>query len=134
MRPAVRCALLLAVLASAACKTMTSVTMDQLAALHPDRVWVTASDQSVLLVFEPNVVGDTLIGYVGTQRERLPSARFTRVRVQRSAPARTALLAIGMTAGFGGFLVAISGGGAARFPAAGSGDCDKNPQDPGCMQ
>ena len=132
MHRVVGAALFLAALASAACKTMKSVTLDQLAVLKPDRAWVTAGDQSVLLIFEPKVVGDTVIGYVGRQREKLPSAGFKQVRVQTSAPARTALLAIGLTAGLGGFLVAISGGGLSKYPAAGSGDCDKHPDDPGC--
>lgn len=136
MRPLIGCALLLAALADAACTTMKSPTLDQLRALGPDRVWVTASDQSVVLVYEPKVVGDTLVGYIGRQRSKLPSARIRQLRVRAPAHTRTALLAVGLVAGFGGVLVAISGDGPSQIqtPAnGGSGDCLKHPDQPGCL-
>ena len=133
MRPIVRCALLLAALASVACKTMKSVTLDQLNALRPDRAWVTQSDQSVVLLYDPKVVGDTLVGYVGRHYEELPSADLKHLVVQTPAPARTALLAVGIAAGLGGFFVAVAGGGSSQLQNATSGDCDKHPDNPGCV-
>ena len=132
MRPILGCALLVAALASAACKTMKPVTMDQLNAIKPDRAWVTESDQSVVLMSGPQVVGDTLVGYVGGQYQELPSAGLKQVVIQRPAPARTALLALGVAAGLGGFVVAIAGGGQAALPNASAGDCDKHPDQVGC--
>ena len=135
MRPMVGCALLLAALASAACKTMKSVTLDQLNVLGPDRVWVTESDQSVVLIDEPKVVGDTLVGYMGRRHEKLLSAGLKQLRVQTPAPTRTALLAVGIAAGLGGFLIAIAGSGQSQIPSAGNGgtgDCYKHPEQPGC--
>jgi hypothetical protein len=79
-------ALLLVALASAACKTMKSVTLDQLNILGPDSVWVTESDQSVVVIYDPKVVGDTLVGYIGKRHEKVPSAGFKQLRVQTSAP------------------------------------------------
>ena len=135
MRPMVGCALLLAALASAACKTMKSVTLDQLNVLGPDRAWVTESDQSVVLMYEPKVVGDTLVGYIGRRHEKLPSAGLKQLRVQTSAPTRTVLLAVGSTAGLIGFLVAVAGSGQSQAPSASSGapgDCSKHPEQPIC--
>src|SRR5258705_343296 len=109
MRPLIGSALLLAALSSAACRTMKPVTMDQLSALGPDRVWVTQSDQSVVLLGEPKVVGDTLVGYIGKKHERLPSGEVTQLRVQAPAHTRTALLAVGSAAGLIGFLVTVAG-------------------------
>jgi hypothetical protein len=136
MRPIVGCALLLAVLSSAACRSMKSVSLEQLNALAPDRAWVTQSDQSVVLMYEPKVVGDTLVGYIGRKRERLPSAGFEQLRVQTSAHTRTALLVVGSTAGFIGFLVVIAGSGQSQalttVPSGAPGDCEKHPDGPGC--
>lgn len=133
MRPIVGCTLLLGALA---CKTMKPVTLDQLNVLGADRVWVTASDQSVVLMWEPKVVGDTLVGYIGRQRGTLPSAGFKQLRVQTSAHTRTALLAVGSTAGFIGFLVAIAGSGQSQAPtttiSGAAGDCSKHPEQPSC--
>lgn len=135
MRSTMHCTLLLATLATAACQTMKSVTLDQLTRLGPDRVWVTASDQSVVLLDEPKVVGDTLVGYVGKKRERLPSASLKQLRVRQSAPVRTTLLTVGILGGLVGVLASIGGSGQSMIqgPASGgSADCFKHPDQPGC--
>ena len=135
MRPLIGCALFLSALAGAACTTMKSPTLDQLRTLGPDRVWVTQSDQSVVLLYEPRVVRDTLVGYVGMQRAKVPGSGIQRLRVRVSAPARTMLLAGGLIAGFGGVLFAVSGHGPGHVQAplpGGSGDCLKHPEQPGC--
>ena len=135
MRPPVGCALLLAALASAACKTMKPVELDQLAALNPDRVWVTEADQSVVLLDEPKLLGDTLVGYIGRHRAKLPSAGFKQLRVQTAARARTAVLAVSIVGGLGGLLFVVGGSGQTPLqgPAnGGSADCYKHPDQPGC--
>lgn len=110
MRPII-CALLLATLASAACTTTKSVTLDQMTLLGPAKAWVTEHDRSVVLMYEPKIVGDTLTGYVGRYREKMPSAGVKDVRVQSTAPLRTALLVGGIAVGFAGFLVYVAGTG-----------------------
>lgn len=130
-----RVTLLLAALSSAACHTMKPVSLDQLNVLRPDRAWVTESDRSVVLLEDPKVVGDTLLGYVGRHRTKLPSAELKQLRVRAPAPARTVLLAVGTAAGLAGFLVAIAGNGQSQIvtPIAGApGDCDKHPEQPEC--
>jgi hypothetical protein len=126
---------LLAALASAACHTMKPVSLDQLNVLRPERAWVTESDRSVVLFDDPKVVGDTLVGYVGRHRTKLPSDALKQLRVRTPAPVRTTLLAVGTAAALAGFLVAIAGNGQTQFttPIAGApGDCDKHPEQPEC--
>jgi hypothetical protein len=136
MRPLVCVVLLLAVLASAGCRTMQSVTLDQLSVLGADRVWVTASDQSIVLMYEPKVVGDTLAGYVGRKHEKLPSATLKQLRVRTPAHTRTALLAVGSVAGLIGFLVTVAGSGQTQAQtttiSGAPGDCSKHPDLPPC--
>jgi hypothetical protein len=135
MRSLIGCALLLAALAGTACTTMKSPTLDQLRTLGPDRVWVTQSDESVVLLYEPRVVRDTLVGYIGMRRAKLPGAGIQRLRVRASAPTRTILLAGGLIVGFGGVLFAVSGSGPSRVQGplpGGSGDCIEFPEQPGC--
>jgi hypothetical protein len=99
MRAALVCTLLFAALASTACHTMKPVSLEQLNALKPDRVWVTNADQSVVVMSGPQLVGDTLVGYVDGTYERLPSAEFTQVTVERLAATRSALLGTGIAVG-----------------------------------
>ena len=112
MRPILVCALLLAALVGAACKTMKPVTLEQLNVLKPERAWLTEKDQTVILVSKPQVVGDTVVGYVNGKYEEMPSSQFTRVVVQKGATSRTVLLVAVIAAGFGGMAYALTGGGA----------------------
>src|SRR6266550_6850144 len=130
MRRAMGCALLFATLSGVACKTMRPVPLDQLTVLKPDRAWVTEADKSVLLVSGPQLLGDTLVGYVNGQYQELPTAWLTQVVVKRPAPTRTVLLAAGIAVGIGGFAFAIMGGGASGRDQ--SDVCDKHPDYPEC--
>jgi hypothetical protein len=135
VRPIMRCALLLAALATAACKTMRTVTLDQVNLLEPESAVVTESDQSVVLMYEPKVVRDTLVGYVGRYREKVPSARVNKVRVHAAAPARTALLVAGLTVGMTGFIVLVGGTGQSAVIVSTTGPagyCDIDPDQPIC--
>jgi hypothetical protein len=134
VRPIMRCALLLAV-ASAACKTMRTVALDQVNLLHPESAVVTESDQSVVLMYEPKVVQDTLVGFVGRYREKVPSARVNHVRVKTAAPVRTALLVAGLTVGFAGFVFLATGTGQSAVIVSSTGPagyCDIDPDQPIC--
>ena len=133
MRLIIGCALLLAALTSAACHIMKPVTLDQLVALKPDRVWVTDADQSVLIVAGPiNVLGDTLVGYVNGKYEEMPTGSLKQFVVQSPAKTRTVLLVAALAVGFSGFAYAVAGSGASKTLNSGAGDCDKHPEDPGC--
>ena len=132
MRWTMGCALLLTTLSSAACHTMKPVTMAELNAMHPQKAWVTESDQSVVVVSGPEVVGDTLVGYVKGVYEEMPSAQFKQVMVEKPATTKTVLLVSAITVGFGGMVFALAGGGSS---GKGQSDfCDKHPDDVTCSQ
>jgi hypothetical protein len=134
MRPII-CALLLTTLAGAACTKMQAVTLDQMSLLGPERIWVTEHDQSVVLMYEPKVVRDTLTGYIGRHREKMSSARVKEVRVQTKATTRTALLVGGLTVGFAGLLVLAGSNGQSAVivsRAGPPGDCEQDPDQAVC--
>jgi hypothetical protein len=122
---------LVAALSSAACHSMKPIGLDQVNVLKPDRAWVTGGDQSVVLVSNPQVVGDTLVGYVNGQYEEMPAAQFKQVVVQRPATTKTALLVGAITVGFGGMVYALTGArGGDKY--VGSDYCEEHPEDPAC--
>ena len=130
MRLALACTMLLAALASAACHTMSPVTLAQLSAMKPDRAWLKASD-SVMVMQGPQVVGDTLVGYVNGVYEEIPTSQVGQMIVQVPAKTRTILLAVGITVGIGGFAYAITGAtGGDKYK--GSDYCEEHPEDPDC--
>jgi hypothetical protein len=110
---------------------MKPVTLDQLNALRPERAWVTEGDQTVVVVSGPQVVGDTLVGYVNGVYEEMPTAQFKQVLVRRPATAKTVLLVGAITAGFGAMVYALIG---SSDPGKylGSDYCEENPSDPDC--
>ena len=130
MRWTMGSALLLATLSSAACHTMKPVTMAELNAMHPQKAWVTETDQSTVVVNGPEVVGDTLVGYVKGVYEEMPSSQLKQVLVEKPATSRTVLLVSAITVGFGGMVYALAGSGSG---GKGQSDfCDKHPDDPTC--
>jgi hypothetical protein len=136
MRMTMGGALLMVALSGASCRTMKPVTLDQLSGINTDRVWITKPDSSVVILYVPQVLGDTLVGYVNGEEKHLPSTALKRVTVMRPAPARTALLVGGLAVGVAGMLSALSGSGEYKMPTAISGapgDCDKHPEDPICQ-
>ncbi len=80
MRPTWTCALLLTALAGVACHTVKPVTLDELNAIRPERAWLTQSDQSVVIISDPQVVGDTVVGYINGAYEELPATSSSRYR------------------------------------------------------
>lgn len=131
MRLTVWCALLLGAFSSAACKTMKPVTLDQLNVMKPDRAWVTEGDESVVLVEGPQLVGDTLVGYVNGKYEEIPTAQFKQVVVKKAATTRTVLLVSAIAVGFGGMAYAMTGGGGSNKYTPDY--CEEHGEDPGCM-
>lgn len=110
MRQIVGCAVLLAALASAACHTKQPIPLDQLNILKPDRAWVTQADNTVILIDGPQVLGDTLVGYVNGNYEEMPLSQFKQVVVQKGSTSRTVALIAVIAAGFGGMVYALTGG------------------------
>ena len=123
--------LIAATLASAACHTMRPVTLDELSAGKPSKVWVTLTDQSVVVVEGPQAFGDTLVGYVGGVYKEMPTDNMDRFRVRKINPAPTAALVLAGAAGMLGFATLMTGADPFVDPANEI-DCDDDPDDPRC--
>ena len=80
-------------LLTAACTTMHSAQpADLRSANPPTRVWVTRGDHTTVVFNYVRVSGDSLIGMVNGQPERLPLSEATALRVRQPALDRTAKL------------------------------------------
>ena len=132
MRSTVAATLLIAAaLATAACHTLKPVSMAELNALKPERAWATEANQTVVVVEGPQVVGDTLMGYVNGVYEEMPATRFKEVMVQQPATTKTVLLVGAIAAGFGGMVYALLGSG--RSNVKDPSYCEEHEEDPDCM-
>ena len=114
MHPVLRSALLLAALASPACHVTRSVTLDQAPA--NSSVWLTLSDQSVVVVSGPKIYGTKLVGFVNGIYEEIPTAQVKEVHVREMNGARTAALVAAGAVGFAGFAYALAGAGKSDKP------------------
>lgn len=131
MRSLLGCTLVLAALSGIGCKTTAPVTLAELNALKPERAWVTESDKSITIVEAPQVVGDTIVGYVNGVYEEMPSTKFSQIVVEKNATTRTILLVGAATVGLGGMIYALIGG--KGDTAYGGPDyCEEHPEDPIC--
>lgn len=111
------------VFSSLACYTMRPMSVDDLKGGSVSRVWVTRSDQSVVLVEGPQLFRGKLVGFVdGTYRE-LPPTEVTQLVARKLALGRTlALLSAGVV-GFTVAAVAVSGSGEHSDACVGDEDC-----------
>lgn len=100
-------ALLVAVVLSA-CYSMRPLERSQLRA-NPDlqRIWVTRSDRSTVIVEHPEVIGDTLQGRVGGQHERIPLADVTTMRTRSLSGSKTRNLVLAIAVVGAGGTVAL---------------------------
>ena len=131
MRSLLSGALFLAALSGIGCKTTTTVTLAELNALKPERAWVREGGNSMVIVDGPQVVGDTIVGYVNGVYEEMPSDKFSQIVVQKNATTRTLLLVGAVTVGFGGMIYALIGStGGDKY--LGSDYCEEHPFDPDC--
>lgn len=118
MRVRYAAAVVAAVIAAAGCHSMTRLTMDEVASLRPNRLYVTNADNgSVLEINGPQVYNDTLVGYVNGQFTEMPAADVRKMAVKRPARAKTIALFAAGTVGAAVIGYWISGVG------------DRNPRD-----
>lgn len=107
------CTILLTTLGTGACTTLRPVAAPQqfIPTARPDRIWVTRTDNSRVLVEGPRLMGDTLAGFVRGRYEEmlLPDARW--IQVRQPAPRRTALFVAGTTVLAAGLFFLLSGNG-----------------------
>jgi hypothetical protein len=110
---------------------MVPVNLERVAAERPYRVWVTQADQGVVEVSGPQVINDTLVGYIGGVFTELPATDVKQVKVKRSAKGKTMALVAASIVGAGALGVVISGlGSSGRDPGV---DCMDVPDDPRCL-
>jgi hypothetical protein len=124
--------LIAATLASTACYTMRTVSLDELGGLKASRAWVTKDDQTTVIVSGPRTFGDTLVGYVNGQFEELLSTDVKQIIVRRPARTRTfALVAVGLVS-VGAVAAAVSGTFSGHRDPERLLDCEDDPFQPGC--
>ncbi|HXQ29745.1 MAG TPA: hypothetical protein VN848_10790 [Gemmatimonadales bacterium] len=105
--PAPLCTFLAAtcLIVTAACTTLRPVEPDELRGPNPpERVRVTTTDDSTVVLRAPTVLGDTLIGTVDRVRRTFLLAQATAIQAWEPAPGRTAAL-VGGGAGALAFIV-----------------------------
>jgi len=129
MHTGLSCATTLAVLSSLACHTTRIVTIDE-APTNP-RVSVTFTDQTVVTLTGPKVLGTKLTGFVNGRYDEFPVAKVKEMRVQEPAPGRTAALVAAGVIAFGAFAYWITSNGADSHARD---VCDENPDLPECTQ
>ena len=107
MRLATVCVLTLAILSSPACYRTKAITVAD--ARADTRAWLTLSDQSVVLVYGPQIYGKRLVGYVDGKYEEYLIADVKAVHVRQLDGTRTAALIAAGAVGFVGFAYALTG-------------------------
>lgn len=87
---------------TAACTTLRPVGADELRGTNPpDRVRVTKTDDSTVVLHAPKMVGDTLVGTAGGVRRTFLLSQATAIQAREPAPDRTAIFIFaGMTGAF----------------------------------
>ncbi len=89
------------VLLATACSTMVVVPSPAqfVATKSPRMVWVTKTDNTVLALQSPQIIADTIGGFVKGDFIELPLSSVLSMRARHPAPRRTALLVSGLTLG-----------------------------------
>jgi len=99
------------------CTTFGVVDPKQfIVAKRPLDVWVSRPDSSVVHLFRPRFLGDTLVGFVNGKYGIIEPTEIRSVQARRPAPGRTALLVIGSIATVGVLAVLLNGSGEAPVP------------------
>lgn len=110
--------LALITLSGAACHSMRPVPLESLPGANAGQVWVTRTDQSVVLVSGPRIVNNRLVGFIEGKYQVIPAAEVQQVTVRRVAPAKTGALVAAGLVGAGTVLYLISGTGGHEDPCA----------------
>ena len=94
-------------------------------------MWITQNDQTVVLVSAPQLLGDTLVGYVNGKYEEIPTSQFKQVVAERPATGKTAVLVGVIAVGFSGMVYALIGGKGDTHVCDPS-YCEEHEEDPCC--
>jgi hypothetical protein len=96
-------------LASVGCYTVKTVTFGSFGGERVGRVWVTRTDQSVVLLKKADVSGDKLRGYAEHEYVELAASDLQSIRVRKLSRARTISLLAAGAASFITVAVIVSG-------------------------
>jgi hypothetical protein len=99
------------VIVAVGCRTMAPVATPQsfISDKHPESIWVTRADHSVVRIHGPHMLGDTVVGDVKNQYTKIALADVMGVAVSHVATGRTvALAAAGGALVVGGLVVLFS--------------------------
>ena len=129
MRKTFEKAIMVAVLATAACHTMVPLTFDEVGSMRPGTVYLTREDATMLELTGPQVFGDTLVGYSAGTFYELDRKEISRVTMKQSAKGKTIALVAAGIAGAAAIGVVISGLGD-DSPLY---DCNDTPEIPECQ-
>lgn len=127
MRALLGFALIVTTLASIACHTKAPATLDQLGTIKPSRAWVTLGDKSVVEISGPQVLHDTLVGYVNGVYQELPATDVKGVTIQKSATGKTVALVAVSTVAFGAFAYLITSAASSKDSGGANVNCEENP-------
>jgi|SRR5712692_2294943 len=83
-----------------------------IAAKRPLDVWVFQTDSSVVRLFRPKLLGDSLAGFVDDRYRIIQPGEIRTVQARQPAPGRTALLVVGAAAAVTLVALLVSGTGA----------------------
>ena len=111
MRPIMFGWLLATALSSAACHTMRPVTLDEVGRLRPAQIQATRDDQSVVVVYSPQVFGTKLVGFVDGKYQEMQAADLKQFRMRTPARGRTAALIVASALGIATFAALVTSSG-----------------------
>lgn len=104
---------------------MRPLSLDQLNAARPTQVWVTRSDQSVVLLTDPQVVNDRLAGFQDDVYQVIPAGDVQQIATRNVALGRTTALVAGGAAGAVALMWVLSGTDDYQHPCdRGTDECD----------
>jgi hypothetical protein len=127
-RPAVIGVLMAVFVGTAACHTMRPIPLHDVHAARPMQVWVTRTDESVVLMSGPQIVNERLAGFVNGRYQVMPAETVKQVLVRRPATGRTVALVAAGVVGAAAAVILISGSGGGDDPCAlASSECEGGP-------
>jgi hypothetical protein len=126
MSPIKKAALIVGItLPGMACHTMRPVEVHELSGLRPGVVRVTRTDDAVVEIAGPKIVGDRLGGFVDGKYQVLPVADVKQMQMRVPARGRTVALISAGVVGAVAITYLLSGAGEGGDPCSGqSSDCD----------
>jgi hypothetical protein len=113
---------------------MRPVSLEQLGSIRPAHVVVRRDHQSDVVVSNPQVFGDTLVGFVNRKYAVMPRAFVDQVLVKASAPKRTAVLIAAGAVVLGAVAVRLGGSGEPTAPTQSKCDIQESGSNVECPQ